>query len=248
VTLSVCLSRVVLVFCAFGALRAESPEERWLKLQSEGARLRGQGKYEDARRAFEEALHVTESPGGLGNRVAQTLNNLAAACYDGGHYAEAESYYQRALEIWKPDQSTESTRFIASLWSTLAALYVTTARDSEAELLFRKAIGLLDQKDEETTTLRVRLSNVLAQMYLKQGRPSDAEPLLLPALDGWETKPDDTGLALLLDTLGTLYRTERRYKEAERCYLRALRIHERLLGPEHHIRISPPTSTTSATY
>src|ERR1017187_3710224 len=73
------------------------------------------------------------------------------------------------------------------------------SRDNQAEPLYRKAIGLADQPDEESSALRVTLLSDLAGLYLKQGRPGDAEPLLLRALDGWETKPETTRLALLLN-------------------------------------------------
>ena len=225
-TLGVCRKCVLLLVCACAAMRAESPDERWLKLQSEGARLREQGKYEDARRAYEDALRVAESTGSVDSRLAQTLNNLAASCYDGGHYAEAESYYRRALDIWKPDESADGRRNLASLWGNLAALYAATARDNQAEPLYRKAIGLADQPNEESSALRVTLLSDLAGLYLKQGRPGDAEPLLLGALDGWETKPETTRLALLLNNLAASYQhvnvtlQVRSPGERSVCYLR----------------------------
>ncbi|MGA2741818.1 MAG: tetratricopeptide repeat protein, partial [Bryobacteraceae bacterium] len=162
-------------------MRAESPDERWLKLQSEGGRLREQGKYEEARRAYEDALRIAEASG-TADKLAQTLNNLAASCYDGGHYNEAESYYRRALDIWKPDQSTEGRRTQASVWGNLAALYAATARAGQAESLYLQAIELADQPDEESIALRTTLIGDLAGVYLKQGRPREAEPLLMRAL------------------------------------------------------------------
>ena len=62
-----------------------------------------QGKYEDARRTYSDALAIAESFGGADSRLAKTLNNLGASCFDGGRYAEAEIYYLRAVEMWKPE-------------------------------------------------------------------------------------------------------------------------------------------------
>ena len=65
--------------------------DRWLQLQTEGTRLLEQGKYDEARQSYVEALSVADEVGIVGSRLAQTLNNLGASCYHMARYAEAES-------------------------------------------------------------------------------------------------------------------------------------------------------------
>ena len=59
-TWGVCRNWVVVLACVCAGLRAETPEHRWIALESDGARFRAQGKYDDARLAYEEALRLVE--------------------------------------------------------------------------------------------------------------------------------------------------------------------------------------------
>src|SRR5450631_3457768 len=148
--------------CAAVAQCAPAPEDRWVELQQEGSRLRQSGNYAAARRVYQDALRMAESSGAAGDRMAQTLNNLGAACYDGGQYAEAETYYRRAMQIWKRNESPETDRDLASLWGNLAALYAASGKQKEAEPLYLNAIDLTRGPAEESVTLRITLMNNLA--------------------------------------------------------------------------------------
>ncbi len=229
---------VFLLFCVSGTVNADTPEARWNQLQDEGSRFREQGKYEEARRTYTDALAIAESFGGTDSRLGQTLNNLAAACFDGGHYTEAEAYYLRVVDIWKPNLSVERDRDLASLWSNLAALYVATERYAQAEPLYRRALALTDRAIDDLIPLRITLTNNLAEMYRNQGRFKEAEPLFQEALAYWQSKPDSTALAMVLNNLAALYTAQRRYDEAEKDILQALHTYEKLVGPKH-----PKTAT-----
>ena len=207
--------------------------DRWLQLQTEGTRLLEQGKYGEARQSYAEALSVADEVGIVGSRLAQTLNNLGASCYHMARYAEAESYYQRAMQIWKPNVSPITDLDVAGLWSNVAALYTATGKFDRAEALYHDAIQLTGGASGEAAALRIRLTDNLAELYLKQGRPTAAEPLLLSSLPYLQSRPESATLALLLVNLGQVQESEHHYPEAEHYYQEALRLHEKLLGPNH---------------
>ncbi len=70
---------------------------------------------------------------------------------------------------------------------------------------------------------------------MHQGQYAEAEPLYKRSLAIWEKAlgPDHPDVALSLNNLALLYRTQGQYAEAEPLYKRSLAIWEKALGPDH---------------
>ena len=67
-------------------------------------------------------------------RVATGLNNLAMLYGSQRQYAQAESYFKRAIVIWKKSGDAKS---LATAAKNLSHLYAETGRTKEAEVIAR---------------------------------------------------------------------------------------------------------------
>ncbi len=105
---------------------------------------------------------------------------------------------------------------------------------SQAELLFRTAIALAEQKAGAESALAGAL-NELAALRRDMDEPQDAEALYrraLALLDALPT-PDGATLFATLAGLGATTAGRGETQEAEACLVRALDVGERVLGADH---------------
>jgi tetratricopeptide (TPR) repeat protein len=170
--------------------------------------------------AFSEA-------GTLCNRVGYYLDDRA-------QYAEAQTFYQRAIAIGEQTLGPEHPN-LATWLNNLALLYKTQGKYEEAEPLYQRAIAIDEQAlGPEHPELATDLNN-LAELYREQGKYEEAEPLYRRAITiGEQTLGSEhPTLAIWLNNLALLYKTQGKYEEAEPLYRRAIAIGEKTLGPEH---------------
>ncbi len=149
-------------------------------------------------------------------------------------YAEAGTYYQRAIAIGEKMLGLEHPDVAARL-NNLALLYAAQGRYEEAEPLLKRALAIGEKVlGPEHLDLANRLNN-LGNLYREQGRYEEAEPLLKRALaiDEQLLDPEHSDLGSKLNNLALLYVDQGQYEQAELLYQRALAIDERLLDPEH---------------
>jgi tetratricopeptide (TPR) repeat protein len=116
-----------------------------------------------------------------------------------------------------------------------ASFFDDHARYAEAELLYKRALGIRERVlggEHPDTAL---LLNDLALIYYYQGWYVEAEPLYKRALGIRERAlgMEHPDMAESLNNLALLYDSQGRYGEAELLYERALGIWERALGAEH---------------
>ena len=101
------------------------------------------GRYEEATELSSKAREVSEliaaGPSKDKSDLAITLNQLAAIKYFQANYAEAESLYKQALDIYKGERETEPA-LIATTQHNLGLLYFQLAKYKEAEQLERESI------------------------------------------------------------------------------------------------------------
>ena len=96
----------------------------------------------------------------------------------------------------------------------------------EAEVLYLRAIGILEQTlGPEHPSLATALNN-LAVVYLKQGRLDDAEKLFQRALDIRQTVLGNSSpeVAVVANNLAQVYQLEGRQSDAEAAARRAIDI------------------------
>lgn len=162
------------------------------------------------------------------------LNNLAQSYHSMGRYAEAESLYRQALDIFARLSGTDDYNYAGCL-SNLAWLYRTMGRYSEAEPFYIKALETT-AKFYGTQDSRYATSlNNLAQSYYSMGRYAEAEPLYLQALNiiANTQGTNHPHYAISLDNLALLYHSMVRDIEAEQLYREALNIKAELYGTTH---------------
>src|SRR5690348_16518109 len=79
----------------------------WREAIARGDENRRLGKYVEARQSYQEALAEAEKFDSNDERLAATLNNLAALLFDYGNATDAEPLYRRALAIFERAESAD---------------------------------------------------------------------------------------------------------------------------------------------
>jgi tetratricopeptide (TPR) repeat protein len=103
-----------------------------------------QKKYDQARPLSEKAIRLVEQRGGTSpDTLASHLDTLANIQCGLGEYAEAERNFKRAVELFK---STPDQPDVAISIRGLAKVYRDQARHEDAEVLFKRAMQIQEQK------------------------------------------------------------------------------------------------------
>ncbi len=113
--------------------RGEPSTRAWL-----AQALAGQRRTDEARREFERALELTETPD-----RGRTLNDYASFLRRTGELTEAEAYFRRALTSYQSTMGVEH-RFSAVVAGNLASLLVQTNRPAEAIPLLVEAVQVVE--------------------------------------------------------------------------------------------------------
>ena len=123
-------------------------------------------------------------------------------------------------------------RRLAVTLNELAALYHASLRFSEAEPLYRRALGIWE-KFPDCLEQATALSN-LARLCLDRGNYAEVESLSTRALAiSQSLAPKHPEVAHSLNNLADVHTLQGRYAAAELLYRQALSILEDSLGPDH---------------
>jgi tetratricopeptide (TPR) repeat protein len=190
--------------------------------------------------AFARLLpHIHAVAAHVGNDVSAPLASLLgqAGHYltQQGAYAEAEPFYQRAIEITQKTFGADSPT-AADLLVSLACLYRHTRRINEGELHLRRALTFYEKARVPPADPRIiSAMHNLAAIYHATGRHQKAESLYVGAIRFGEMKHgrDDPTIAVSLNNLASLYKDTRRFAEAEPLYKRAIDIGIKAHGTGH---------------
>jgi tetratricopeptide (TPR) repeat protein len=136
--------------------------------------------------------------------------------------------------------------------NSLAELYRTQGKYSEAEPLYKREIDIREKLPRYIGAGSYQVPNIfasfslgnslnnLADLYRVQGKYTEAEPLYKRSLEISEeiSGKDSSGfwrynMANSLNGLAELYRAQKKYAEAEPLYKRSLKMMEKALGPNH---------------
>jgi len=117
----------------------------------------------------------------------------------------------------------------------LGLLYYVQGRYAEAELLYKRSLGIREKVLGPHHPDTAQSLGGLGGLYRKQGRYAEAEPLLARALAIQEQArgPEHPAVASTLRLLSRVCRDQGRLAEAGQFAQRALQIHEKAFGPEH---------------
>lgn len=132
-----------------------------------GTVLGYQGRWQDAEAAFQAALTLIErSDADLTVARGQVYNNLAAAETRQNRLAEAEVWFDRAMEVW---DETESPADLAVCYHNMAVSLKRQGRVEESTEMYHRALG-----QELPATFRALIATDLAQSYAEQGMHGQA--------------------------------------------------------------------------
>jgi tetratricopeptide (TPR) repeat protein len=165
---------------------------------------------------------------------AENLRRLGRHAIDEGRYSDAERALRFALERFVKDANSFE---VAQTLGDLASVFAAQERYSEAEQLLDRALSMMETMPRgvgaypsETS----RLLGNLAALYQLTGRFQLAESTYNRDLRLLEQyKPSDPHIVVVLSNLGTLYVKNGKYKQAEKCLLKALDLAEKRLVRDH---------------
>lgn len=233
------------------------------------ARLyRDQYQHEEATRHFEEAIRIREEKLGPQDSItANSKRSLARLYLILGEYDKAEELYVSALKIHRYNQSKDNTataaREVANSSYGLAWLYHLEGRYDETQVLYEEALKMDSDQFGQESLFTAQCLNSLGALYRDRRDFKKAEDLMLQALtirkkvleiptpgDKQELRHPD--MAQSLNDLGGLYRSQKRYKEAEEFIQQALTIRRAVLrwpnGPDSHPDIAQSLSNLAGLY
>jgi tetratricopeptide (TPR) repeat protein/tRNA A-37 threonylcarbamoyl transferase component Bud32 len=202
-----------------------------------------QGRYRDMERLYTGILKSRSCAYGLLNS-AGTMNGLGVALCHLAKYKDAESWFNKALQLEKAcyEREGRGSKLFPYIRCNLARVYTATGQYGEAEQLLRKNIETTgaDAAEIDNKYLKdLRYSTELAGVYRERGRYNKAEPLFERTLKALcDIKGDEHFLTILcMYGLVQLYVDQDRYEEAEKLFSEALPIARHRLRKDHPVTL-----------
>jgi CHAT domain-containing protein/tetratricopeptide (TPR) repeat protein len=193
------------------------------------------GRYEDAARAFKQALDIIERNVRPDDpTLAVFLGDLGSAYTFLDRLTEAERLFLRALSLREKSPGPQSAGLTAVL-SDLANVYRLQGRKQEAEATFGRALKIAEAQAGADSLNAATVRNNLARVYEEDGRFRDAEQLYRRALAINEKTrgPRHPEVAVNINNVAHALEPQARYVEAEALYRRAIDILEQGTAPNH---------------
>jgi len=200
-----------------------------------GIALQAEGRYEEARVSYEQALAIRERALGENHpTVALTLSNLAITLKALGRYRDAEAAARRATELIAVIHGPQHPA-VASAMDTLAGTLLDQRKMEDAERVLRSAIELRKGSLAPDHPLVAATLDNLAGLLAQTGRLEEAEVAANEAFSIAQRRldPENAEMALFHSNLGLILRDRGRPSDALTHLRRALEIHERALAPGH---------------
>lgn len=221
---------VLLVLAAFASaceLPPSSPENVscWT---AAGEAARSQGRWEDAREAFE---HAAAAMTPKDPTYARSMSELGGAYRALGRPRDAETAYRKALGALDASRAAE----IPALQINLGQALAQQGSWQPARDLYQQAIAARERDAQPGDPVLSAALTDLALLYESRRDYSRAEKLLARArsLDEMAFTADSLRLARDWNNAASLEAARKRFPEAERMLRRSLDILERSLPPEH---------------
>jgi non-specific serine/threonine protein kinase/serine/threonine-protein kinase len=197
-----------------------------------------QGRYRDMERLWTRILEIRQRVYGE-EYPAGTINGLGVALCHLGKYEEAESFFDKALQLEKAwyEVGGKGFNMFPYLKCNLTRVYKAKGRYEEAEQLLSKTLEDAGMNVEYGVNLRY--TTELANVYREWGQYDKAEPLYNKTLEALrQIKGGEHFLtSLCMYGLVRLYVDQDRYEEAEKLFSEALPIVRRRLRDDHPVTL-----------
>jgi len=208
--------------------------------------LHSRGQYAEATLLAERYVRLARQRYGEADpEVATALSWLGSLCKAQENYSKAETYLKRALSIRERSLGPNHAQVGVSL-NNLAALYRSQGREQDAELLLKRS-QLIREKAQGSDELEA-LKDQIKQLEWN-GEEAAAIPLAERYVDLVRQRYGDEhpDFVTAISSLGSLYKSQRRYAEAETLMKQALAIREKDLGP-NDLQVSESLDALAALY
>ena len=197
-----------------------------------------QGRYHDMERLWTKNFHIRQRVSGVESQLG-TMNCLAVTFYYLGRYKEAESLFEKALQLIRSELRGEDVWLRPWFGCNLARVYTAQGRYEEAEQLFVETFKTAEWPEEHISA-KFMYTSFLADTYREQGRYADAERLFDQAVEALRLLRGTKHVRTLRSTLGLdrLYIEQGRFSQAEGLLSDALETAQAQLRKEHPITLS----------
>jgi tetratricopeptide (TPR) repeat protein len=189
------------------------------------------GRYDEAQRALERAIALTEASD---PRLATFYRQLGNVHYRRGHYPDAQTAHERAVELGEAALGPDHPD-VGRAISNLGESHRCQGHIDEAERCFRRSIEIWEQAFGPEHSLLAPPYNGLGTLALLRGdtRAAVAHYERVLSLLAGSYGPDHPDVGGITSNLGEVLLAEGSLAESRRYSERALEIFERSLGPEH---------------
>ncbi|TAH20563.1 MAG: CHAT domain-containing protein [Cytophagales bacterium] len=189
------------------------------------------GLLREAEPLFREALQISkvkyknESP----TNYALPLNNLAAISLQLGKYAQADTLFTEASQIF---EKINTTAYAISL-NNLTNVYYYQTKYKKADSVALLSLQIQEKENRITPYYAHTLSN-LATSYLKQAKYKQADSLFIQIKEVFEkTGKDNNFYVSYLINLASTYIYKAQYAQAAPIYVEALESQAKTIGERH---------------
>lgn len=216
---------------------ADQPAVRAEMLGTIGGTYMAQAKYVPAASYLREAYDLNRKLYGPDARqTASVMHALGDLAYLSGSYAAADSWFEKALPIYRRHVNDEGfeIRLMAAMLSDAAFVKRAIGRPDEAEALWYEALSYAPRLPPKYRAQGIAPKTFLAQLDVDRGEIEKADTLAseasreLRAFGG-----DRVSLAQSLIDLGNIRRLETRYAEADALIQEGTNLYARALGDDH---------------
>ena len=216
---------------------ADQPEVKAEMLGTIGGTYMTQAKYDLARRYLHEAYTLDlQLYGQDAWQIARVMHYLGDISYLAGDYAAADSWFLKALPIYRrhANDADFEIRMLLAMLSDAAFVKRALGRLDEAEALWREVLTYAPRLPAKYRSQGMAPKTFLAQLYVDRGDIEKADALASEASQELrEFGGDRFSLAQSLIDLGNIRRLERRYSEADSLIQEGTNLYSQAQGGDH---------------
>jgi CHAT domain-containing protein/tetratricopeptide (TPR) repeat protein len=203
-------------------------------LIGKGSALWGEGRYDLAIGAYEQAVAMLEADKGATSTLAVAYLNLANAYWSKGDYDEALSFYGKALPLQAASLGV-SHPDVGVAHMNLAILRLTMGEYDASIASAEKALAILVPALGERNDSVIQCYNTMGSAYTDKGDPDRGLAVLKKALALQLALPTkgDRNSAVIYSSLASAYRAKGDFARAVPHFNKALAIDISVYGARH---------------
>jgi len=213
-----------------------------------GKVLGERGAHDQAIQVIEEEVRLQTAAGSSPNELANSLSELAAAQYRGGHYDVADPMYRRLLEMHRQLYGAQHP-LVADDLHSLASIQSDLGYYAQAEQFARRAVEINEAYyGKDNPTVADDLTS-LGQALSYENKFDEAITVLERALAIKKQAygPVHSSVADTLNEIGNVEYQRNQWDAAEARFRQVVDIYRSVYG-DHHFKVAIALSNVASTY